>query len=136
MKLDTIFATYETSREIMRCIMSKDVMRFDNPENRNERKLLDPEAPISEIIKEFINNCQAYTIGTTVCIDEMLMGFRGRCRFKIYIPNKSVKYGLKIMCFTQTSYLLNAEKCNLYVAFKYYYFISMIVHKILVLSMS
>lgn len=40
----------------------------------------------------------------------MLVGFRGRCAFQIYIKSKPRQYGLKIMCFYDTKmyYLLNA----------------------------
>lgn len=116
--LDTIFATNGTGREIIRCIMSKErcaflltCLRFDNPDTRDARKAENPAAPVSEIFDIFIENCQnCYSIGKSACIDEMLVGFRGRCKFKMYIPNKPVKYGIKIMCCTdaRTNYLLNA----------------------------
>lgn len=43
-------------------------------------------------------------------VDEMLVGFRGRFRYKMYVPNKPSKYGIKIMCLcdARTHYLLNA----------------------------
>jgi len=28
-------------------------------------------------------------------VDEQLLGFRGRCGFRMYVPNKLVKYGIK-----------------------------------------
>lgn len=37
-----------------------------------------------------------YTIGENATIDEMLEGFRGKCNFRQYIPNKPNKYGIKI----------------------------------------
>lgn len=53
-------------------------------------------------------------MGECACVDEMLVAFRGRCKFKIYIPNKTCKYGLKVMCLTdaRTGYLLNAYVCT------------------------
>ncbi|XP_025754432.1 piggyBac transposable element-derived protein 4-like [Oreochromis niloticus] len=41
-----------------------------------------------------------------ICIDEQLVPFRGRCKFKQYIPTKPAKYGLKIwtVCDVKTSY--------------------------------
>ncbi|XP_050309025.1 uncharacterized protein LOC126745295 [Anthonomus grandis grandis] len=106
--IDTIFKTNGTGREIIRCIMSKErfaflllALRFDNTDDRAFRKVTDPAAPISQIFQLFVENCQAsYSIGSSGCIDEMLVGFRGRCKFKMYIPNKPTKYGLKIMCLT------------------------------------
>lgn len=43
-------------------------------------------------------------------VDEMLIGFRGRCVFRMYIKSKPRKYGLKIMCLCDAKrhYLLNA----------------------------
>ena len=48
-------------------------------------------------------------MGELTCIDEMLVGFRGRCRFRMYLPNKPRKYGLKIMALTdaRTHYFYN-----------------------------
>ncbi|XP_035220849.1 piggyBac transposable element-derived protein 4-like [Stegodyphus dumicola] len=86
-------------------------LRFDNPDDKEERKKSDPAALISEVMNLFIYNSQkAYTLGTCVCIDEMLVGFRGKCRFKMYMPQKPVKYGLKVMCLTdaRNNYAYNA----------------------------
>ncbi|CAK1582588.1 unnamed protein product [Parnassius mnemosyne] len=40
----------------------------------------------------------------------MLVAFRGRCSFKMYMPKKPNKYGLKIMCMTdaKNGYLVDA----------------------------
>lgn len=48
-------------------------------------------------------------MGELACIDEMLIGFRGRCRFRMYIPNKPRKYGIKVMALTdaRTHYFYN-----------------------------
>lgn len=114
----TIFATDGTGRDIFRCVMSKDrfavllaCLRFDNPQDRQDRRKNDSTAPISEIFDKFIVNCQeAYSIGQTACIDEMLVSFRGRCSFRMYMPNKPGKYGLKLMCLTdaRNGYLYNS----------------------------
>lgn len=120
-----------TGREIYRCILSKNrfevllkTIRFDDAETRLVRREHDPSAPISELFDDFINRCQAvYVIGSCACIDEMLVAFRGRCRFKMYMPKKPAKYGIKIQCLTdaRSGYLLNAyiylgkdsDGCNL-----------------------
>ncbi|KAJ4947870.1 hypothetical protein JOQ06_009901, partial [Pogonophryne albipinna] len=34
--------------------------------------------------------------GEDICVDEQLVAFRGRCKFRQYIPSKPAKYGLKI----------------------------------------
>lgn len=107
-----------TGREIYRCILSKNrfevllkTIRFDDSETRQARREQDPSAPICELFDSFINCCQAvYAIGSFACIDEMLLAFRGRCRFKMYMPKKPAKYGIKIQCLTdaRSGYLLNA----------------------------
>nr|CAH7763977.1 unnamed protein product [Callosobruchus chinensis] len=116
--LDAIFATDGTGRDIFRCVMSKNRfasllanLRFDDPETRTDRKKDDPAAPISFIFETFINNCRnVYSIGQCACVDEMLVKFRGRCKFKMYMPNKPAKYGIKLMCMTdaRNGYLHNA----------------------------
>lgn len=44
-------------------------------------------------------------------VDEYLVGFRGRCPFKQYIPSKPAKYGIKIWaaCDAKTSYCFNMQ---------------------------
>lgn len=44
----------------------------------------------------------------------MLLGFRGRCRFRTYIPSKSRKYGIKpvILCDPKTHYFWNGYICT------------------------
>ncbi|KAE9525832.1 hypothetical protein AGLY_014058, partial [Aphis glycines] len=49
------------------------------------------------VFEYFVDNCKkAYTISEYVTIDERLQAFRGHCSFKMYIPNKPAKYGIKI----------------------------------------
>lgn len=116
--IECIFATDGTGRDIFRAVMPMRrfkflllCLRFDNPDDRDVRKINDPAAIISEVLNSFILNSQkCYTIGAYACIDEMLVSFRGRCRFKMYMPKKPAKYGLKIMCLTdaRTNYVYNA----------------------------
>lgn len=66
-------------------------LRFDNPADRVERS--------KQVFHKFIANSQTmYSPGAYMCVDEI--SFRGRCRYKMYLPNKPCKYGLKIMCMT------------------------------------
>lgn len=86
-------------------------LRFDDKSTREERKAQDKFAPIREIWDLFIQNCNKnYTPSEHVTIDEQLLGFRGRCPFKMYLPNKPDKYGLKIvmMCDAKTFYMCSA----------------------------
>lgn len=112
-----IFATDGTGRDIFRCVMSQKrfqnilmCLRFDNSLDREERKQNDKLAAISKIFNIFVNNCQMlYTIGECATIDEMLIAFRGRSYFVLYMPKKPSKYGLKMMCLcdSKTSYFYN-----------------------------
>ena len=116
--LESLFATDGTGRDIFRCTLSLKrilvlliCLRFDDSSTRNERLETDPAAAISNIFNCMIRNSQdCYCIGETACIDEMLLGFHGRCRFRMYMASKPEKYGLKIMilCDAKTHYLLNA----------------------------
>lgn len=86
-----LFATDGTGRDIFRAVLSKKrfavllaAIRFDNREDREERKKDDPTAAISFVFNSFIENCQSlYGLGQSATVDEMLVSFRGRCRFKM-----------------------------------------------------
>ncbi|KAG8228991.1 hypothetical protein J437_LFUL006939 [Ladona fulva] len=116
--INSNFATDGTGREIFGLVTSGQrfavlllCLRFDNHEDRMARYETDPVAPISDLFNCFIKYSQrCYSLGTTTCIDEMLIAFMGRCCFKMYIPSKPAKYGLKMMCLTDASnsYLYNA----------------------------
>lgn len=116
--LESLFSTDGMGRDIFRCTMSlKRVrtillcLRFDNAADRQERKSEDKTAAISWVFQKFLQNCKSsYSIGENACIDEMLVGFRGKCSFRMYIPSKPRKYGLKIMAMTdaKTHYLISA----------------------------
>lgn len=86
-------------------------LRFDDASTRAERRCSDLAAPISQLFSILVQNCRAVcSIGSYACVDEMLVAFRGRCIFRMYMPKKPHKYGLKIMCITdaQNGYLLDA----------------------------
>lgn len=85
-------------------------LRFDDKSDRVLR-ISDKLAPIRKVWDLFIGNCCSnYKPGPYLTIDEQLLAFRGRVSFKMYIPNKPAKYGLKIMmlCDSGTKYMLNA----------------------------
>jgi hypothetical protein len=66
---------------------------------------------VREIWDMFIANCKIYYTPSVYCtVDEQLLGFRGRCRFRVYIQNKSDKYGIKIrtLCDGKSFYIVNA----------------------------
>lgn len=86
-------------------------LRFDDKSIRPSLRHEDPFIPIRKLWELFISQCKLnYTPGEHVTIDEQLLGFRGRCPFRMYIPNKPNKYGIKIpmLCDSGTKYMLNA----------------------------
>lgn len=90
----------------------QNALRFDDQSTRVERRAASNFAPISDLWDKFIHNCtENYKPSAYLCIDEQLVGFRGRCPFRMYIPNKPNKYGIKIVmvCDVATKYVLNAS---------------------------
>ncbi|CAF3579688.1 unnamed protein product [Rotaria sp. Silwood1] len=87
-------------------------LRFDDKNTREERKKKDKFAAIREVWSYFPDNLQkSYIPGYNVTIDEQLLGFRGKCPFRQYMPKKPDKYGLKLwLCVDVDShYVFNAS---------------------------
>lgn len=105
------------TRPIYQATMSKnrfsDILRhlrFDDLSTRAERKEQDKLAPIREITDIFAKNCrESYKPSAFGTIDEQLVTFRGRCSFKVYIPSKPGKYGIKVWAFCDAD---NYYCCN------------------------
>ncbi|XP_056639357.1 uncharacterized protein LOC130446872 [Diorhabda sublineata] len=107
-----------TGRDIFRGVMGLNRflfihfnITFDDLSTREQRKSTDKLALISEMFDKFIQNCSNnYTCSEYLCIDEMLVKFRGRCSFRMFIKSKPGKYVLKVqcMCDAKTHYLYNA----------------------------
>ena len=106
---------------IFRAIMSRNrfkmiafCLRFDDKATRDERKQIDKFAAIREIWSDFRNNLmKCYLPGPNATIDEHLMGFRGKCPSRQYMPRKSNKYGIRFqMC-------ANTDSCNVFDAIPY-----------------
>ena len=74
------------------------VVRFDDKTKRHERKNNDKLELITNIYENIYNEnlSKLYYPDENVNADEQLVVFRGRCRFKQYIPSKPAKYGVKI----------------------------------------
>ncbi len=86
-------------------------LRFDDEITRTTRQYTDNFAPIRELWNRFIKNCtSSYSPHTNLTIDEQLLNFRGNCPFKVYMPSKPAKYGIKIymMNDAKTYYMINA----------------------------
>jgi hypothetical protein len=72
-------------------------IRFDDKATRAERKKIDNLAPVREVFDKFVGNCKkAYSISEYATVDKKLEAFRGRCQFRMFIPSKPTKYGIKI----------------------------------------
>lgn len=87
-------------------------LRFNGEQTREERRKINKLAPIVELFDEFVENSKKNFIsGPNLTINEMLVPFRGRCGFRMYLPNKPAKYGIKvqIMADSKTHYMVNAE---------------------------
>lgn len=114
----SLFSKGITNRPIFTATMSAKrfeiltaCLRFDDANTRAARKAVDKAAPVSELFSTFISNSQkSYVLSEYITIDEMLIPFRGRCQFKMFMPKKPKKYGIKVMCLcdAKTSYLFNA----------------------------
>ncbi|KAL7645266.1 UNVERIFIED_CONTAM: hypothetical protein RMT77_003652 [Armadillidium vulgare] len=94
----------KTENQVYRSAMSEgrfsfliSCLRFDDPTTRDDRKKTDPFAEIRTILDIFIGNCEKmYTLSENLTIDEQLLAFKGKCPFRMYIPNKPAKYGIKL----------------------------------------
>lgn len=116
--MESLFTKDVTGRPLFTATMSAkrfeiltSCLRFDDVTTRLERKSLDKAAAITDILKIFIENSKkSYSVSEYLTVDEMLVPFRGRCGFKVYMPKKPKKYGVKIMCLcdSKSSYLYNA----------------------------
>lgn len=87
-------------------------LHFDDRNTRDDRRKTDKFAPIRYIWEIFIKQCRdLYKPGSYVTIDEQLLAFRGRCPFRMYIPNKPAKYGIKIVltCDVRSKYMIDAS---------------------------
>lgn len=83
-------------------------LRFDDKDNRDRE---DKFAPVRTIWNIFIDKCRiSYEPHTYVTIDEQLLGFRGKCPFRVYIQSKPDKYGIKVIaiCDAKTYYMFDA----------------------------
>ena len=86
--------------------------RFDDKTTRSDRQKCDKLAAIRELFNSFVQKCNSlYNPSPFVCVDETLVSFRGRCSFRVYIPSKPDKYGIKVwsLCDCGTNYAYNLQ---------------------------
>ncbi|KAL4143281.1 hypothetical protein QTP88_005632 [Uroleucon formosanum] len=84
---------------------------LDNPENSDESVENESDSEMSCSDDSIRNDFRGYNKGEYCTIDEMLEGFRGRCKFRQYIVNKPNKYGIKIFALVDSRvfYTVNME---------------------------
>lgn len=88
---------------ILRCL------RFDI---RDARDRQDKFSPIRTVFEEIVTKFRSSFIPGPECtVDEQLVTFRGRCPFKMYIPSKPGKYGIKLwaLCDANSYYCVNLQ---------------------------
>nr|XP_004208062.2 piggyBac transposable element-derived protein 4-like [Hydra vulgaris] len=103
---------FSTSMQRDRFVNLRRCIRFDERETRNQRRFEDKFAPLRNIMEMFTTKCKNnYNPSAYLTVDEQLVTFRGRCPFKMFIPTKPGKYGMKIwiLCDAETSYCINLQ---------------------------
>ena len=90
-------------------------LRFDDKRRRDQSDSL---ASCRQLVNQFNEAVNViYKPGAFLCVDEMLMEFHGRVKFRQYIPTKPGKFGVKIF------WLVDAEnsfplRCLVYIGEK------------------
>ncbi|CAD6233757.1 GSCOCG00012309001-RA-CDS [Cotesia congregata] len=107
--------SHEEGYNLFRCTMPLNrfyylskCLRFDDKSKRSQGNKF---ACIEEIWNIFIERCHSNYEAHKLCtVDEQLLGFRGKCPFRVYIKSKPDKYGIKIVTLNdaENSYLINA----------------------------
>ena len=107
-KMDMYSATM--SRNRFYTLLS--ALRFDDKSTRTERKAEDPFAPFRTVSDLFAEACREhFKPGQSLTVDERMVPYRGRVKFRIYIANKPDKYGMKLWLLvdSQNYYVLNFQ---------------------------
>jgi len=66
--------------------------------------------PIRNKHDKFVVACEANYTPPGCTVDESVHGFRGMCSFKLYIPNKPSKYGIKVYVLADSKTYLVSSK--------------------------
>ncbi|XP_029648376.1 piggyBac transposable element-derived protein 4-like [Octopus sinensis] len=84
------------------------VLRFDDASAERKKRNDDKLEPTREVFEMWNQNLQdGYVPSSCMTVEEQLVSFRGRCPFRVYIPSKPGKYGIKIWVVydSETSYV-------------------------------
>ena len=105
------------SRDRFKLLLS--CIRFDDKSLRQTKTIRfegkdvpDKLAAIREIEERMISNCkQHYVPNSCLTVDERIVPFRGRCGFRVFMPAKPHKYGIKVMILAdcESKYVKNYE---------------------------
>jgi hypothetical protein len=96
-----------------------DPRRDTDPESRKRRCELDPLYKINPWLKPILSNCQKnFVMGQHISIDEGMVAFKGRSKFKQRLPSKPDRDGFKVwqLCDSVSAYVANFEP---YLGIKY-----------------
>ncbi|XP_050305575.1 uncharacterized protein LOC126742815 [Anthonomus grandis grandis] len=87
-------------------------IRFDDKTTRDVHKEYDNFAAARDIWERVTGKFPDFLVPSeSVVIDEELITFHGRCKFRLYIPIKPGKYGIKanVLCDSENYYCFAAE---------------------------
>ncbi|XP_066247978.1 piggyBac transposable element-derived protein 4-like [Euwallacea similis] len=109
---ENLFRKYGMSMEIFRLTMSAKRfsfllchLRFDDKSTRDERKKIVKMTAIREIFEEFTDTLpKHFNLSAYTAVDAILASFRGRCPFRVYIPSKQNRYGIKIYALVDATF--------------------------------
>nr|XP_023650860.1 piggyBac transposable element-derived protein 4-like isoform X2 [Paramormyrops kingsleyae] len=103
---------FRTSMSLNSFSMFSRAIRFDEWATRCERRQKDKLAEIRTVWDKWVEQLPLmYNPGSSVTVDERLVGFKGRCSFRQYMPAKPKKYGIKIWaaCDAASAYAWNMQ---------------------------
>lgn len=93
--ISNIFSRDEFT-QIKRMLIFYDMKNYD---------IQDPFYRISPLIKEIIGNTNSsYSPSTNLALDETMIAFKGRSKFRVYMPMKPIRYGFKVYSVSATEH--------------------------------
>ena len=82
-------------RERYLTLMAK--ISFDDAAQRPQRRLGDKFCLIRDVFESFNGNLRRHVVPSEcLTLDESLIKFRGRCPFRVYMPQKPGRYGILV----------------------------------------
>ena len=86
-------------------------IRFDDKTTRTFCRAKDKLAPICDIFEKCNKNFRKFYLpGENITIDEPMVGFRGKCPFRQYLPFKPDKYGIKLFWHMTHQTVIHLER--------------------------